>query len=109
MAEQIHMDLIDPELRRIRSAMNGAAEAFARKSAFAVGVSVLTTVVGASAGLTLGGMAAASAIAGGALAAGAALNTAFAKKADTEAELRTSDMWFLWKAMQDVGAGHRSE
>lgn len=100
IAQEIKMDLIEPELRKIRGIMTSAADAFTKKSLFAVGVSALSTLVGVSAGLAWGGLAGATAVGGGALAAGAALNTAFAKKADTVAEMKASDMWFLWKALE---------
>lgn len=97
VANEIREDVIDPALRSIGDRLRAAERLFARKSAVAMGVGVLTTVAGAIAcspeSLT------ATASIGSMVTLGA---VAMNKHLEERRDLELSDYYFLWRAAKHV-------
>jgi hypothetical protein len=94
IADEIRMDVIDPELRNIRSKLSSANRILARKTTLGIGLGTLSTICG-----LIAGAAPAAATAAGVAALSAAAMTGGFKQIEQNEDVRLSDMYFLWKAM----------
>lgn len=102
MADEVRRDLIEPELRLIRSRLSRAARNAAKKSAVGIVLGGLATTCGLFAGaipsIALGtGLAVATATA----------SSGAAKLIDERSEVAMSDMYFLWQALSHDKRAHR--
>lgn len=95
LAEEIRLDLIEPELNSIRSKLHAIERSLSKKSALGIALSGLTTVCGLLAGIPP----AAAVTAGVTALSSATIATGF-KDLDRKEEVRLSDMFFLWKAIE---------
>jgi hypothetical protein len=98
IAERIKMDIIEPELLKLRTRLASARKALGRKSAATVGLAAIGTLCATSFGLI-------PTLASGAISTAAALSNLskdISKYIDEAQIIETSDMYFLWKALKHV-------
>jgi hypothetical protein len=97
LAQQIALDVIEPELARLNQKLRSAQRALARKTAVSIVLSGLTTTCGFLLGGPIVGV-----IAGvGSLISGS--SAAAFKYVDEKQSVEMSDMYFLWKALDHAG------
>jgi hypothetical protein len=96
LANQIKLQVIDPEIARLNSRLRTAQTSLAKKATGTIALSTVGTLCAASMGLIPG------AAAGAVLAASAIanLNKDLSKYIDDKAGIELSDMYFIWKALE---------
>jgi len=94
IANAIRMDIVEPELARLTVKLKSAQRAMQRKATFSVALTGISTVCG----LLLDGGVGAAAGAGIGLLSSGGIATA-SKFCDEKADIESSDMFFLWKAL----------
>ncbi len=94
IAQEIRMDIVEPELARLTTKLKSAQTAMRRKATFSIALTGVSTVCG----LLLDGGTGAAAGAGIGLLSSGSITTA-SKFCDVVAEIESSDMFFLWKAL----------
>jgi hypothetical protein len=97
IAEQVRLDIIEPELRRIRDRLTAAEKILAKKTALGVFMGALVTTCGALAGLPLP-----ASIAAGCGAVTTTETSAVTKYLEEKQEASLSDMYFIWKAVKHI-------
>jgi hypothetical protein len=102
IADEVRHDLIEPELRLIRSRLSRAARSVAKKSAVGIVLGGLATTCG-----LFVGAAPPMALAAGLAVATAAASSGAAKMIDERSEVAMSDMYFLWEALSHDKRAHR--
>ncbi|HJQ33348.1 MAG TPA: hypothetical protein VJ866_14270 [Pyrinomonadaceae bacterium] len=95
VGEQIRMDVIEPELRRIRDRLAAAEKALAKKSAVGIFMGALVTTCGILAGLPIP-----VSIAAGVGTASSTETGAVSKYLEEKQQVALSDMYFLWRAVK---------
>jgi hypothetical protein len=98
IANEIRLDIIEPELERIRLQLGTAERSLAKKGSAGIFLAALATTCG-----LLSGAAAPLAISAGVVAALGVVGPAASKHLDDQRQSSLSDMYFLWKA---VGHAH---
>lgn len=95
LAEQIKSDIINPEINRLNKRMKSAQESIVKKAVGTIALSAIGTLCAASMGIVpaaaAGTVLAASAIAN--------LNKDFSKFIDDKNDIKLSNMYFIWKAL----------
>jgi hypothetical protein len=97
LSEQIRLDVIEPELRRIRDRLAAAERAIAKKSVIGIVMGALVTTCGIMAGLPIP-----VSIAAGVGTASTTETGAATKYLEEKQQAALSDMYFLWKAVKHV-------
>jgi hypothetical protein len=99
VAEAIRMDVIEPELEKIRVRLGTAERSLAKKGSVGVFLGALATTCG-----LLSGVAAPLAVSAGVVAALGVVGPAASKHIDDQGASSLSDMYFLWKAVDHAHA-----
>jgi hypothetical protein len=94
IADAIRMDIVEPELSRLAVKLKSAQTAMGRKATFAIALTGVSTMCGL---LLDGGTGAAAGATIGLLSSGGMATAS--KYCDERAEIESSDMFFLWKAL----------
>ena len=97
IALQVQRDLIDPEVRRIKSALDAARGTLVKKSIAGAALGTAAAGVGLLFGVPVAGAVLAAVAAG---AAGG--NAAIGKYFDTRDEVRRSNLYFLWRVVTEA-------
>lgn len=97
LSEQIRLDVIQPELRRIRDRLAAAERTLAKKTALGIVMGALVTTCGIFAGLPVP-----ASIAAGCGAASTTETGAVTKYLEEKQQASLSDMYFLWEAVKHV-------
>src|SRR5205085_4392428 len=98
IAEQIRLDVIEPELINIRDKLRAAERALAKKSAVGIFMGVLATTCG-----ILAGVIPPASIAAGVGTMITASISAATKHIEENQQISLSNMYFLWKAVKHLG------
>jgi hypothetical protein len=93
LADEIGRDIIDPELRKIRTALRASEKVLARKSAVGITLGSLVTTCGIIAGASPQ-----ASFIGGAAAVAAATQNAAGKYLEERRDIALSDFYFIWQA-----------
>lgn len=100
VADQIQTDLIQPRLNEIRALLASSERTLTKKSAASVFLGGLATTCGVLCGAPV-----AIAVAAGVAASVGGVGAAAASHIDTQTEIQSKDMYFMWKALEHLSHG----
>jgi hypothetical protein len=93
VADQIRMDLIEPELRKIKARLRASEKVLAKKSAVGLALGSLVTTCGMIAGAPM-----TTSLIGGIATVAAATQNAASKHLEEQRDVAMEDFYFVWKA-----------